>query len=70
MMAYPIIGRWLLLTLLVTVIPAGMGAYRRRHPVDAPRPSHLLGIQMDIAIAVLGLLLLSGAIHWLKGFYS
>ena len=57
MKVYPIIGSWFLLTLLATVVPAGMGAYRRRHAVAALRPSRFLGIQMDVAMLVLGLLL-------------
>lgn len=75
----PVIDGFIVLVLLITVIPAGMGWYRRRHPVtgkdraDAirePRGSRFLGIQMDLAMLVLGLLLLLVMIRWvMKAFF-
>lgn len=75
----PVIDWFIVLVLLITVVPAGMGWYRRRHPpveteqadaIRQPRESRFLGIQMDIAILVIGLLLLLGLIHWIRELFS
>lgn len=74
----PVIDGFIVLVLLITVVPAGMVLYRRYHPapekeqadaIRQPRESRFLGTQMDIAMLVLGLLLLLVLIGWLrKGF--
>ncbi|HXH65016.1 MAG TPA: hypothetical protein VNH42_05845 [Mariprofundaceae bacterium] len=75
----PVIDGFIVLVLLITVVPAGMGWYRRRHPpaeteqadvIRQPRESRFLGTQMDLAILVIGLLLLLALIHWIRGLFS
>jgi hypothetical protein len=74
----PVIDWFIFLVLLITVVPAGMAIYRRYRPpsdtkqaaaIREPRESRFLGTQMDLAILVLGLLLLLGLIDWLKGLF-
>lgn len=75
----PIIVGFIVLVLLITVVPAGVALYKRhRSPADAeqaktirgPRETRFLGTQMDIAVLVLGLLLLLVLVHWLKEAFS
>ena len=74
----PVVAFMLLLVLLVTVVPivgALLSRNRSRHPdnlrtpVKEPPTTRFLGTQMDIAILLLGLLLLLGVIGWIHKTY-
>jgi len=74
----PVVAFMLLLALLVTVVPivgALLSRNRSRHPDDLsmlvkePPTTRFLGIQMDIAILILGLLLLLSVIGWIHKTY-
>ena len=67
----PVVAGMVLLVLLITVLPAGVALLRRYRPgtprdgdqatgraVKEPKPVRFLGIQMDIAILLFGVLLL------------
>lgn len=74
----PVVAFMLLLVLLVTIVPI-VGVLlcrnRSRHPdalstlMKEPPTTRLLGVQMDIAILILGLLLLLGVIGWIHKRY-
>jgi hypothetical protein len=74
----PVVAFMLLLVLLVTVVPiagALLSRNRSRHHdepsmlVKEPPTTRFLGIHMDIAILILGLLLLLGVIGWIHKTY-
>jgi hypothetical protein len=74
----PVVAFMLLLVLLVTIVPiigALLSRNRSRHPDDRstlmkkPPTTSFLGIQMDLAILILGLLALSGVIGWIHKTY-
>ena len=74
----PVVAFMLLLVLLVTVVPivgAVLSRNRSRHPdnlkvlVKAPPTTRFMGTQMDIAILLLGLVLLAGVIGWIHKTY-
>jgi hypothetical protein len=71
LMGNPVVAFMVLLVSLVTVVPAGAALYRRRYPkpVDEAKlaksnlkPVRFLGTQMDLAILILGVLLLLAVI--------
>jgi hypothetical protein len=71
----PVVALLLLLVLLIIVAPIVAGLLSRRKPgdqgdantlVQEPPTTRFLGTQMDIAILIFGLLLLLGAIGWVK----
>jgi amino acid transporter len=78
----PVVFFLVLLGLLITVVPFGAavyGRYRSRSAAGeenrAGRPvpetsTRFLGIQMDIAIVIFGLLLLLIAICWIRKAFS
>jgi amino acid transporter len=74
----PVVAFMLLLVLLVTIVPivgALLSRNRSRHPdhlstlMKEPPTTRFLGVQMDIAILILGLLLLLGVIGWIHKTY-
>jgi hypothetical protein len=74
----PVMAFVLLLVLLATVVPivgALLSRNRSRHPDDPnmlvkePPITRFMGIQMDIAILILGLFLLLGVIGWIHQTY-
>lgn len=76
----PVVAFMLLLALLVTVVPIGgalLSPNKSKHPDDVSRVvkeppiTRFVGIQLDIAILIFGLLLLAGVVGWMyKTFYS
>lgn len=76
----PVVSFLLLLGLLVTVVPvvaAVLSRKKSKHPVvpgmpmKTPPSTRFLGTQMDLAILILGLLLLLGVITWVrKNFFG
>lgn len=56
-----------LLVLLVTVVrfAAGLHARRRRQSVSEPPPTRFMGTQFDLAILVLGLVLILVVVGWI-----
>lgn len=65
----PLIDWFIFLVALLTVVPACMAVYRRFYPAPdkerkAARTTRFLGIQMDIAILLIRLLLLFALCSW------
>ena len=72
----PAIAGLVLLALLVTVVPACIAIYQRKHgnangdrKVE-PRASRFLGTQMDVAILVIGVLVLLTLASWLVQLFA
>jgi hypothetical protein len=74
----PVVAFILLLVLLVTVVPivwALLPRNRSTHPdhlsmlVKEPPTTRFLGVQMDIAVLILGLFLLLGVLGWMHKTY-
>jgi hypothetical protein len=78
LMDTPVVACFVLLALLVTVVPLGAAIYgrycgtakRQGGEEKAPATTRFVGIQMDIAILVFGLLLLFGLFSWIGKTFS
>lgn len=74
----PIIDGFIFLIFLITVVPAVAAIYRRVRPAAVkaqaaqqkrPTESRFLGTQMDLAILVVGLLVLGVLISWVMTLF-
>jgi hypothetical protein len=74
----PVVAFMLLLVLLVTVVPVAAALWSRKFGkpdkaeavVKEPQGTRFMGTQMDLAILLVGLLLLLGIISWVvKTFF-